>query len=259
VGHSLLLCLRHKPLYLYVRVLNTRLQAHSGSLALYLPMPSALGIGLQAHCANAVGHLLCSVCICPRHWTPSPQRATCSVLSAYALSTRLQSHNGSPALFCLFVPSALDCKLTTGHLFCSICPCPLRGHRLQVHCGSLALCPIVSHMSMPFTGHRLQEHCGSLALFYLICLHPLRERKLQVHYGPLVLFHLSMLFTGAQATSPLRATCSGCAICTSSLYQLCAICTGCRVYKSVCTEITPPCGFALTEKSKCVASSLECR
>jgi hypothetical protein len=91
----------------YVYAFGTRLQASPrtgcGSFALlYLPMPSALD------CKPTAGHLLCSICLCPRHWTASPlwvSHLLCICLCP--LGTRLQ-----------------DCKPTVGHLLCSICLCP---------------------------------------------------------------------------------------------------------------------------------------
>jgi hypothetical protein len=134
-----------------------------------------------------MGHLLCSICMCPSALDRKPTVGhLCFVLSVCALGTRPQAHCGSLALFYLSVPSALDCKPTVGHscsVLCSICLCrpsapdckPTVGHllcyiclcvlgtRLHARCGSLAL----FYLPVCALGTRLQAHCGSLALFYL--------------------------------------------------------------------------------------------
>jgi hypothetical protein len=137
--------LRHRPLALALLCL---------SLSLY-----ALGTGLQAHCGS--GHLLCSICLCPRHWTASrPDQAhvghlLCMSYLPMPVGTRLQAHCGTAGV---------------GHLICPICLCPLRKHRPQAHCGSLdvyLICSIL-YLFMPcLREHGLQAHCGSLGLFYL--------------------------------------------------------------------------------------------
>jgi hypothetical protein len=75
------------------------------SLTGYRDIPSQLPVGhLLWLCALCTSR---SICLCPQS----------------APATRPQAHCGSLALFCLSMPSALDCKPTVGHLLC-ICLCP---------------------------------------------------------------------------------------------------------------------------------------